>query len=310
MSTTLRTTARTSVVVLSVLTIVALALIWRHDGGRWFIVETPSMGTEAPRGSLLLTKPTTVANTNVGDFVTFTSPTSDTVFSHRVTEVTETGLHTQGDVNAVPDAWTITDQELIGEVVFHAQGAGWALRALPILIIAFIVIWVATTRLARTRRTQARLLGLSAAVAVVGYIHKPWVGLAKLGQSAPGGESSDLFMEVISTGILPINVSREGGDPSRALHNGDTATIRFPDAADNTDYFISSHLDLNIWWWLGVALVCFAPLLWVLIVGLPPVPLEATDADTDADADADADADTHAADNDRVSLPDPTAVTT
>ena len=155
--------------------------------------------------------------------------------------------------------------------MFHAQGLGWLLRALPLVGVAAILLWLATARMRLHLQAPARILGLSLAVSLVGLVLRPWVGLAKLGQSAAGGRSKDMFIEVISSGVLPITVGRTDGPAGPRLINGQSTTIRFPGAADNTDYFISTHLALGPWWWLAVIALCLTPLLWCFVVGVPAV---------------------------------------
>ena len=64
---------------------------FRLDGGRWFIVETPSMGQSLPVGSLVLTTPSELDAVADGDVITFRNPESGAVYTHRVARVTEAG---------------------------------------------------------------------------------------------------------------------------------------------------------------------------------------------------------------------------
>ena len=47
---------------------------WLVSGGRWMIVETPSMGTQAPVGSLLWVSHAEISTLQAGDFITFRPP--------------------------------------------------------------------------------------------------------------------------------------------------------------------------------------------------------------------------------------------
>ena len=62
----------------ALLALVVLGLLgagaWRVTGGRWAVIETPSMGRAIPVGSLVLTRPRPLTNIEVGDVVTYRPP--------------------------------------------------------------------------------------------------------------------------------------------------------------------------------------------------------------------------------------------
>ena len=110
------------------------------------VVLSASMGGALPVGSLALAVPQT--EYFVGDMVTFKIPNSDELLTHRINSVKvsqyqgvkeATGgvriYKTQGDANNVADDWELTDEDIVGKVVFHLPYLGYLLR-LPQLLLA------------------------------------------------------------------------------------------------------------------------------------------------------------------------------
>lgn len=254
--------------VLGMLTVLVLGVAWHLQGGRWFVTTSPSMGQEMPVGSFLATTPSTVSATDVGDVVTFRSPSSGTVFTHRVVGKDAAGLETQGDVNGVPDAWRITDAELVGQVAWHTEVLGWALRALPLLLAGLAVVWLLTRWATPAHRRSWRLLGSSAVVAVVGWWLSPWVGLSRLGQQAAPEGGKGVMMEVISTGLLPIRASEVDGSAHAVLANGQVGQLHLTAGADTGAFDVGAALHLPWWGWVVLGLVLLLPLLWSVVASL------------------------------------------
>ena len=93
-----------------------------------FRVVTGSMEPAIPTGALLLTKRTAVEEIRPGDIICFRSGekgTRDWIITHRVTAVLpgENGpmLETRGDANAAPDDGYVTEENLIGRVIWHTK---------------------------------------------------------------------------------------------------------------------------------------------------------------------------------------------
>jgi hypothetical protein len=59
---------------LVVASFLVVCVVWRAEGGRWERVESPSMGTVAPVGTLLWVKPADFAALRPGDFISFRPP--------------------------------------------------------------------------------------------------------------------------------------------------------------------------------------------------------------------------------------------
>jgi len=259
------TAALLGAAVLGMLALAVVGVAWHAQGGRWFTTTSPSMGEELPVGTFLTTRASTVAQTRVGDVVTFRSPGSGAVFTHRVVGKDTSGLETRGDVNGVPDAWRITDAQLVGAVAWHVPVLGWVVRALPLLLVGLGVVWLLTRRLRAGRRRSWRLLGASVVTGVVGWWLSPWVGLARLGQqAAPEGEKG-VLMEVISTGLLPIKAHEVDGPAWAHLRNGQTGDLHLTTGADRGAFDVGAALDLPWWGWVVLVLLLLTPLWWSLV---------------------------------------------
>lgn len=249
--------------------VVAVGILLFHlGGGRWFVVETPSMGRAAPVGTLLIDIPATVDTLRVGDIVTFHPPTASTsTYSHRITAITATGLvSTRGDINGSVDPWAIRNHDVIGKAIGVLPGAGWIVRATPLLLIGCVVVWL-LSRYERnpTRRASVRIVGFSIVVTAVISLLRPFVGVVLLSETAtPAGVQA----VVVSTGLLPIRVSAVGGTHVQ-LVSGAVGQLTTHTPSPDGRYHFASALDLPFAGWAIFAGICAVPLLWCLIVGLP-----------------------------------------
>lgn len=247
---------------------VVIAAIFWISGGRWFIVETPSMGEAAPVGTLVLSTPVEVTSLAVGDIITFVPPETTAVYTHRVAEIGPGGLTTRGDINGATDPWVIAQDDIVGQATTVLPGLGWLLRSLPYLLIGSLLVWILSGFLRTAlRRSIARILGLSLVVSITAFILRPFVGISVLELVAgrSGAEAT-----VVSTGLLPIRVQATGGT-FVDLVSGQLGQLTIPELLDNGRYQLGSTLNLSLLGWILLGLVCATPLLWCLIVGLPPV---------------------------------------
>ncbi len=220
-------------------------------------------------GTLVVTVPAELADLQVGDMVTFHPPPApEQVYTHRVESLVDGGgLRTRGDINGAADPWTIHDGDVVGEASAVLPGVGWLIRALPMVLIGTCALWFLTRLVADAgQRTAFRVLGLSLVVSIPAVVLRPFVGLSVLTTRAgsDGAEAS-----VVSTGVLPITVEADGGS-STHLISGEVGTVAVPSLAESGHYQLASSLDLSPIGWSVLALVCGLPLLWCLVVGLPP----------------------------------------
>src|ERR1035437_2219119 len=82
-------------VIASVLLVVGVFAALFGSGYRFFVVQTPSMGTAAPVGTLVAVHAETTYN--VGDIVTYERKNRS--YTHRIVEITDRGFITKGDIN-------------------------------------------------------------------------------------------------------------------------------------------------------------------------------------------------------------------
>lgn len=238
------------------LALLGFASWWRVQGGRVERVETPSMGTVAPVGSLLWIRPTDPSTLRPGDFITFHPPgVTDRTYSHRVREVYADGtIGTQGELSA-PDPWRLQPSDVVGEVAMTWPGAGWLVRAAPLLALGGFAVALVTTRVPRGWRSASALVGTAAVLAVAVTAYRPFTRAEQLsfGQ-APGGARATY----VSTGLLPVRLSADGGG-SVVLSDGESGTVEVPATSGGRRLVV--HLSPAVPWpfWVVLVGLCLAP---------------------------------------------------
>lgn len=247
--------------------LVAVTLLFQASGGRWFVVQTPSMGTTAPVGTLLLTTPVLLEDLHVGDVVSFhPSTTPDETYTHRVIAVDADGITTRGDINGAVDPWKTDQAHLVGEATTILPGFGWLAKGVPLLLAGLVIVMVLTRPIGSpTHRASMRMLGGALVAALTVFLLKPFVGLVLLDAATRG---SDVEATVVSTGMLPIRIAAEGGTHT-TLAAGQVGTITAPAAEAGRFHDVTSTLDLPLWGWILFFGLCALPLIWTLAVGLP-----------------------------------------
>lgn len=86
-----------------------------------YVVLSGSMAPTLPQSSVVYVYDS--GQYEAGDMVTFTRDSS--VATHRIVERTSGGYITKGDANNEPDAVVITQDQILGEVVFTVPGYGY-----------------------------------------------------------------------------------------------------------------------------------------------------------------------------------------
>ena len=106
----------------------------------FLVVLSASMGGVLPVGSLAVAAPQ--EEYFVGDIVTFKIPNSDELLTHRIVDISPEAdashrygvnsisdpirvIRTQGDANNVADDWELTDEDIVGKIIFHLPYLGY-----------------------------------------------------------------------------------------------------------------------------------------------------------------------------------------
>ena len=240
---------------------------WAGSGGRWFIVESPSMGTAAPVGTLLWVKPVPYHSLHAGDFIVFHPPGSSQTFSHRVYAVNANGtVTTKGDINGAPDPWQLHASNVVGQVSMRWWDMGWLVRAAPILVIGALALWVLVTKFTPPKyRLPLTTVGAALLIAGSSYILKPLVRAVKISfvPVAHGARAT-----YVSTGLLPLHLSMRGGKYVD-LNDGTVGSLLVTKVDRYGHYPVALTPHLSIWFWVVLVLISFLPVFYSLIVGLP-----------------------------------------
>jgi hypothetical protein len=256
---------------------IAFCAGWRVQGGRWERVETPSMGTVAPVGSLLWIKPVAFDSLEPGDFITFHPPgTAGVTYSHRVYKKYADGAISTKGVIPAPDPWRLHAADVVGEVRMTWWGIGWLVVAGPVLIIGGLIVAAIRSMLRRSWRLPATILLGSLVVTIAITWYRPFINAQQLAfaQSAHGGGADATY---VGTGLLPIRLEAANG-PYVDLSDGEVGTVHVTSADPHGSLQIDLKPAIPLWWWIALVGVCFLPALYSLLIGLPATP-EAEDPD-------------------------------
>lgn len=115
-------------------------------GFSYFIVLTPSMQSEIPKGSFILVHQTNSQELKIGDNITFMRD-ANTSITHKIVDIYENyensgarGFQTKGVNNAAPDSDIVYEANVVGKVIFHIPGVGAVISSLKANIyIVFII---------------------------------------------------------------------------------------------------------------------------------------------------------------------------
>ncbi|GAA2750660.1 S24/S26 family peptidase [Amnibacterium kyonggiense] len=233
-------------------------------GYRGFVVETPSMGTAAPVGTLVVTAPITTAPQR-GDVIAFIAPGVRRVYTHRVSAVDAAGgIRTKGDINAAADPWTIERSAVLGRAVAIVPGVGFVLRAVPLLLVGGLLLTLLTLPIRRRDvRAASRVIGWHLIGTAVLLHLQPLVHVVVIASeaAADGARAS-----IVSTGLLPIRLVTASGDVLARLADGVPGTVALPTGGSTRIVAVPDLAPGAQLLLIGLAVL---PSLVVLLVGLP-----------------------------------------
>jgi hypothetical protein len=236
--------------------LMAFAGFWRLQGGRVERVETPSMGTVAPVGSLLWVAPVDASTLRPGDFITFHPPGDPSrTYSHRVLRVYPDGtLGTQGVISA-PDPWRLRPSDVVGKVEMTWPGAGWVVRAAPLLALGGFAVALAATRTRQGWKGMVALIGVSVVLAGVVTVYRPFTDAEQLAFAPVAGHARATY---VSTGLLPVRLTADGGG-SVVLSNGESGSVAVPAVHDENRFAVRLSPAVPWAFWIVLVGLCFVP---------------------------------------------------
>lgn len=226
-------------------------------GLRAFSISTPSMGTTYPVGTLVITEPQ--QQYRVADPITFT--VNDRVYTHRITESSDQGFSTRGDLNDADDAWVLPAEDVIGKVIWSAKGMGWLLNAAPWLLLGVILSEVMARLLPNNYirwRGPLRFIGISLTVSIIGLVLRPWFNMEMLNWKA---ENDGVVMNLVNTGLFPMKAKDVGG-----VASGEVVAVHLTEANDKGIYLLRPTPDLSVLQWCIVTAICLLPLAYALVI--------------------------------------------
>ena len=264
------------------LALVSAAVLWRAAGGRWAVVDTPSMGQAVPVGTLILTRPRALDALEPGDVVTYRPPPNRSLYAHRVVGRDHLGVRVQGDLNGAPDPYPVTADNLVGKVVAHWRAVGYVVRALPFLLVAGLVLAFGSRLLQPRWRSTVRVLGGCLAVTICILVLRPFVRPVLMG-AVPAGEQ--VQATVVSAGLFPTRIAGAPGEHIDLLCGQVGSVLARPDQPGGPAMIVGTP-HLTGWWLVGYICACLVPLVWCLAVGLSPLEVDQTVAAETPDPDA------------------------
>ena len=116
------------VVIILLMTVAAHTFLAPRYGWSVDAVLSSSMEPELKVGAVVITRPVDAEDIKVGDILTFYSPLSEQLISHRVIAVEQgSSLHfsTKGDANEDADPFILPPENVVGKVCFHIPYFGY-----------------------------------------------------------------------------------------------------------------------------------------------------------------------------------------
>jgi hypothetical protein len=250
------------------------------EHGDVLVMQTPSMGTTAPAGSLVLTRPIGAVALRRGMIVAFHVPTTGQVYMHRVAQLLPGGrFRTRGDLNSSDDGWELTRSSIIGVPLVIVPDLGWLVSGLPWALAVLAAGTVVGLVLPRFLRPAMRSVTVGGAVALPLSLIRPFVrvAVASAGRvpavahaaaargSHHGGVTTassshsgvNFLARLVNGGVLPLRVSMPG--THTVIEPGHAGII----AAHLRGHAVSAlqaHPILPTWAWVALVSLMISPL--------------------------------------------------
>jgi hypothetical protein len=229
--------------------------VWVLRGGSVLVMSTPSMGTTAQVGSLVLTHPLGTEAIHRGMLVAFHAPGTGAIVMHRVAAVLPGGrIRTRGDLNSADDGWYLTRDAIVGTPTLIVPWLGWIVLGAPWAFGALLLGWLLTLALPRAWRPALRYCALGLGVALAIYRLHPLVRVTiitsgKIGHKVAAG--------LVNGGVLPVRVTLRAA--SVVIKPGHLGTIA-ASLGNRGASVISAHPDVPLWGWIALGAVVLMPL--------------------------------------------------
>ncbi len=132
-------------IVIVLLLAAALTFFAPRFGWQVVTVLSGSMEPAIPTGSILVSRPVTPDEINVGDIITFSGYGRDRFITHRVIAIERTNglvFTTKGDANNAEDPYRVPAENVVGKVLVHIPFLGFLFSFVktPIGILLTLVI--------------------------------------------------------------------------------------------------------------------------------------------------------------------------
>lgn len=231
---------------------------------------TPSMGTAAPVGTLVISRPISADAVHVGQILVFHPPgRPNTTYMHRVIAITPgpggPALRTKGDINGSADGWVLHQTNLIGQAVVFIPDGGFVIQELPLFLLGLFVMLLLTSAARRATRVSLRIGGAALLCSALIIYYRPLERISLISQVISNGNGE---ATVVPAGVLPLRVRAVGGSRLN-LTPGQAGTVKIHDVHHNGVFQISSSVHLTGWWWLLI-LAWVTPILVALLFEREP----------------------------------------
>jgi signal peptidase I len=245
-------------------------------GGRLFVIQSPSMGSTAPIGSLVATTPVPWSSLHVGDVITFHPPTDPAqTYTHRIVSISARGIETRGDINSATDGWLIHPGNIIGRASLILPAMGWVVEMMPWMLVgSALVWWIAGWIESPEWRDAARHLGVASVAVILVRVFHPLFRVIVLGF---GPSSHGERVRIVSEGLLPIRATASGGAHS-VLSYGQSGLIPVVPRGPHHIFTLSERVYLSTPWLVLVLVISFGPFFWRMLVRPVPSPAPSVEA--------------------------------
>jgi hypothetical protein len=228
---------------------------WILSGGHVLVVQTPSMGTAAPVGSLVLTHSVADAQLHRGMIIAFRVPSTHAVYLHRIAQILPGGrIRTRGDLNGADDGWVLTRSAIVGLPALIMPGIGWLLLAAPWALGALMLGGFLAIILPRALRPSIRAITIGAAVSLPLYLLRPFSRVAVVDTVRT---SHGFVARLVNAGLFPLRVTLRSSSIVLAPAHAGNITAQL---AGHSTSLLAATVLIPLWGWMLFAAFVLAPL--------------------------------------------------